>query len=196
MGKHLIIGSFLLCLGLAVWQFIARDTRTLRENIEQAPSHKRPRIILEQFHLRQYLGKQQVSDLQAIYADFSAPNKANVSGDISGWQLRDNERESLRAQSLVAYFDSRNLTDLIDAGQLRSASLRGFVAFSFRGHTLYTDEANYDPVSKRISGEDPVRVVGPKRWMQGENGFMVKMDEQSLEMFGQVKGVFYPHAEH
>ncbi|MFK7823894.1 MAG: LPS export ABC transporter periplasmic protein LptC [Oligoflexales bacterium] len=193
MVKTFIIVLFLGCFGFSIWIFLERDTSSLRENIEKAPSHLKPRVIMDDFHLRRYEGQLQHSSLTAAHGAFLAPNKVELSGSIEGWKLSNEKKQVVRAYEATAYFQSDNLEELMKQAELERATLSGFVEIDYSDHLLQTEEAEYTTRDEKIAGTQFVRVDGPNRWFTGKEGFRLFLKEEVLDVYGKVRGMHKPN---
>lgn len=193
LTKHLIIGTFLFSLVLALWFFFARSTKSLRENMENAPSHSKPRVVLEEFTLRRYNKGSQESELHALYADFRAPNKVELQEEIGGWQEKGSSKQTFTAGKVIAFFDSDTLTSLMENAELDTAIMRKFVRISYLDHKLLTDEAHYSRAADKITSDQPVSIEGPNRWFTGQDGFRLFLEDEVLDVYGRVRGMVRPN---
>ena len=192
MVKSFIIVLFLGCFGYSIWIFLQRDTRSLRENIEKAPSHLKPRVIMDDFHLRRYERQLQHSSVTAAYGAFLAPNKVELSGSVEAWKLNNGKRQIVRAHKAIAYFQSDSLEELMRQAELERAKMTGFVEIDYSDHLLQTEEAEYTARDEKIAGTEFVRVDGPSRWFTGKDGFRLFVKEEILDVFGKVRGMLKP----
>ena len=192
MLKSLIIVLFLGCFGFSIWIFLERDTRSLRENIEKAPSHLKPRVILEDFHLRRYEQHRQYSSITAARGAFLAPNKVELYGSVEGWKLNQGKKQIIRTYKATAFFQSESLAELMKQADLERARFSGFVEIDYSDHLLQTDEAEYTARDEKIAGTKFVRVDGPGRWFTGKEGFRLFVKEEVLDVFGKVRGMLEP----
>lgn len=193
MFKTFIIVVFLGCFGISIWIFLQRDTSTLRENIERAPSHLKPRVILEDFHLRRYKAHEQTSSMTAAFGAFKAPNIVELSGSVQGWRISKGKKQIVRTHKSVARFKSENLVELMKQAELERVSMTGFVELEYSDHLLQTEEAEYTARDEKIAGTQFVRVDGPNRWFTGKEGFRLFVKEEVLDVFGKVRGMLKPN---
>lgn len=195
MGKSMIIVGFLVCLMVALWLFFSRETTSLRENMENAPSHKKPRVILEEFIIRRYEGETQLSQMKADYGDFRAPNVVELKSGLSGWQLNHGKKQTMKAERGVAWFDASSLSELLEGNKrVDHAFLRDRVQIRFQEHLLVTEEAQYITKESLITGQMPVRVTGPGRWFTGKDGFRYDLNDETFNVYGKVRGMVRPDA--
>ncbi|NRA43691.1 MAG: hypothetical protein HRU09_01915 [Oligoflexales bacterium] len=192
MVKSLIIVLFLSCFGFSIWIFLERDTRSLRENIEKAPSHLKPRVIMEDFHLRRYEKHTQYHSMTAAHGAFLAPNQVELSGSVEGWRLSNGKKQTVRTHKAVAFFNSDSLAELMKRAELERTRLTGFVEIDYSDHLLQTEEAEYTARDEKIAGTQFVRVDGPNRWFTGKEGFRLFVKEEILDVFGKVRGMLKP----
>ena len=183
----------MVCLTLALWLFFSRETKSLRENMEKAPSHKKPRVILEDFVLRRYQGSEQIHQLKADYGDFRAPNVVTLKGGLGAWQQSFNGMQHLRCERGTAWFDASSLSELLTGDkEVDHAFLREHVRLTFQDHILITEEAQYTTRQNLITGQRSVRVTGPGRWFTGRNGFRYDVNDGSFNVYGKVRGMVKP----
>ena len=191
----MIIIGFLVCLMMALWLFFSRETTSLRENMENAPSHKKPRVILENFITRRYKGETQLSQMRADYGDFRAPNVVEIKSGLSGWQLSQGRVQTMKAGRGVAWFDASSLSELLEGNKgVDHAFLRERVQIGFQEHLLITEEAQYVTKESLITGQMPVRVTGPGRWFTGKDGFRYDLKDETFNVYGKVRGMVRPDA--
>lgn len=189
MGKKLIIVAFLASLGLALWIYLSRETKSLRENLSKR-SQREPRLVLEDFTFYRYAGEALTGRLSARLGHFYEPNVVELDGEIKGERLTTDGKETVSAESATAYFKANTLTKMMEQTDLDRAELTGFVEVGVKEHTLSTDYAEY------LAGEDlvrslrPVRVQGLNRVFTGDEGFTYALTSETLQMFGRVKGQF------
>lgn len=189
MGRKLVIIGFLLCLTLAVFVFLSRETKSLRENLGQA-SVKEPRIAMEDFVVYRYENDRLTGKLTARLGHFYEPNLVELDGEIRGERLTNEGMETVGAETATGYFKATNLTAMMQQKtELDRAELTGFVEVGIKEHLLTTDYAEYLNDDRMIRSLRPVRVEGPNRVFSGDEGFTYSLDTQDLEMQGSVKGV-------
>lgn len=189
MGKKLIMIGFLASLGLALYVFLSRETKSLRENIGQG-SAKEPRVVMEDFVVYRYSGDVLTGKLTARLGHFYEPNIVELDGEIRGERQTNDGVETIGAESATGYFKATNLTTMLhQKTELDRAELTGFVEVGVKDHLLTTDYAEYINAEKLVRSLRPVRVEGPNRVFSGEDGFTYRLKTQALEMQGTVKGV-------
>lgn len=193
MGKRLIVGGFLLCLVMALGMFLFRENVSLRETMERVPSHKKPRVVLENFTIRRYQGAEQLAHLRAAYGDFRAPNVVELRGGLDGWRMNHGQKQYMRAGRGIAWFDAAGLSEMLEGNKsVDHAFVREHVHFSFQDYQLVTDEAQYVTRQRLLTGQMPVRMTGSGRWMTGQDGFRYDLNDESFSVYGKVRGMIIP----
>lgn len=189
MGKKLVIAGFLLCFALAIYVFVTREAKSLREDGPEAS--KLPRAVLEDFAIYRYEDANLVAKLTARLGHFYEPNVIELDGEVRGERITaSGERETIGAESATAYMKAPNLVKMMDQkNELDRAELNGFVEVGLKEHLLTTDYAEYLNSAKLVQSQRPVRVEGLNRVFMGDEGFKYGLDTEVLEMQGPVKGV-------
>lgn len=189
MGKKLTISSFLVCLVIAVYVFLTKESKSLRENIEFGTTRE-AQLILEDFVAYKYVGARLDAKLSGKAANFYEPNLVEIDGDIRGERATVEGKEWFSAETASAYFKAGSLTGLMQQNiELDRAEISGFVEVGVRDHLLTTDYAELLGDRQIIRSNRPVRVEGEKRVFAGEEGFTYELTTESLYMPGRVKGV-------
>lgn len=188
MGRKITMGAFLLCLGLAIWVYVTREQKALRQSIKDQ-GDRDPRIVMEDFIVYRYTGDALRARIRARLGHFYEPNVVELDGEIRGEQVTSDGHETLGAESATAYFNATSLSKMMSDAQLDRAELAGFVEVGTKDHLLTTDYAEYINTTKMVRSVRPVRVEGPNRVFNGDDGFAYSVDDDTLEMFGTVKGV-------
>ena len=192
MLKAIVIFSFLACLLLSLGLFLSRDTKSLRENIEQAPSHRKPRVVIEEFVLKRYHSGSMELKLVSNLGVFIAPNLVEFSENVEGLRKSHQKWQSIKSQVAFARFNSENLIGVVEEADLSSVVLKGSVEIEHADHVLRTEAAEYSKAQDKIFGDRFVRVEGPSRWFTGENGFRLFLESELLDVFGKIKGRVNP----
>ena len=191
MAKKLIIAVFVISLAMALYVFMTRETKSLKQSINQAAGHE-PRVMLEDFVAYRYEADVLKAKLAGRIGEFFEPNIVELEGEVRGERLvRRNEQETINAESATAFFNANSLTKMLDPSQsldLERAELSGFVEVGVKEHLLTTDYAEYLNRDKIVRSQRPVRVEGPSRVFTGDSGFSYQLSSQVLEMNGHVKG--------
>jgi LPS export ABC transporter protein LptC len=188
MGRKLTIAAFLICFALALGVYLTREQKMLRQSI-QDQGDRDPRIVMEDFIVFRYAGDVLKARVMARLGHFYEPNVVELDGEIRGERVSGDGFETLGAESATAYFNATSLSKMMSDAQLDRAELAGFVEVGTKEHLLTTDYAEYINATKMVRSVRPVRVEGPNRVFNGDDGFSYSVDDQTLEMFGLVKGV-------
>ena len=189
MGKKLVIVIFILCFGLALSVYLSREKKSLRDNLSNK-GQREPRLVFEDFTFYRYLGDSLTGRLSARLGHFYEPNVVEFDGEIKGERLTKDGRQTVSAESATAYFKAATLTKLMAETDLERAELTGFVEVGLREHTLSTDYAEYLAADNLVRSLRPVRVQGPNRLFTGDEGFTYGLEDETLQMYGTVKGQF------
>ena len=192
MLRAVIIFSFLISFSVSLFLFFSRSTSTLRENIENAPTHTMPRLILEDFVIKKYQKSKQIAEVQSLLGEFWAPNKVIFKGDIRAWKLKGDEKQELISNKMIAFFNSKNLIELIDRSDLDTAKLTGFVEITYNEYQLKTEEVEYRDQEQKLFSTYPVQIKGNKKFFTGNNGFRLYLKEEMLDVYGKVRGWVVP----
>jgi hypothetical protein len=189
LGKKLTIVAFLICLGIAVYVFLTKESKSLRDNIQIGGSRE-AQVVLEDFVAYKYEGSRLDAKLSGKLANFYEPNLVEIDGDIRGERATEDGKEFFSAETASAYFKSGSLTGLMDKNiELDRAEISGFVEVGLKNYLLTTDYAELLNDRQMIRSNRPVRVEGEKRLFAGEEGFTYDLNKESLYMPGRVKGV-------
>jgi len=188
MGKKLVMAGFLAVLGYAVFIFINRDVRFLREKIKDSQV-KTPRVALEDFIVYRYKDKTLNAKISGRLGHFFEPNQIELNGEIKGIRMTPKGTETFGAEAVMGYFEAQDINEMLDGAELELAELTGFVEVGMRDHVLTTDFAEYRAQKGVVSSTRPVRVEGPGRVFTGEDGFVYNLESQSLDIMGHVEGV-------
>lgn len=189
MGKKLVISIFILCIGLALFVYASHEKKSLRENLSKK-GQREPRLVFEDFILYRYRLDALTSRLSARIGHFYEPNIIELDGEIRGERLTNDGRETVSSESATAYFKAPTLSKMMAETDLDRAELTGFVEVGVKEHSLSTDYAEYIAADDLVRSPKPVRVQGPNRAFTGEEGFTYGLGDETLKMFGIVKGQF------
>ena len=159
MGKKIIMGIFVFALGYAVYLFINRDLRFLREKMTDGQV-KTPRVVLEDFVVYKYTGRKLDAQLTARLGHFFEPNQIELNGEIKGSRTTDKGTEIFSAEAMMAYFEADDINSMLGDAPLKLAELTGFVEVGVKEHLLTTDYAEYKAEKKVVASKRPVRVEG------------------------------------
>jgi hypothetical protein len=194
MGKRLVIVGFLLCLGIAVYVFVGRDTASLRRNLDV--SNKRDaRIVLEEFTYFRYSGGDLQAEFGAKLGQFFEPNVVELDGEIKGERYAEDGTETFGAETGTIFFKANSLNQMMEGSQLVKAEMNGFIEVGMKEHLLSTDYAVYMADGNYLRSNRPVRVDGENRVFTSDDGFIYKITQETLQLKGLVKGVFTPDAK-
>jgi hypothetical protein len=178
----------MICLGLALYVFLTKESKSLRDNIEFGGA-KVAQVILEDFVAYKYEGARLDAKLTGRLANFYEPNLVEIDGDINGERATDGGREFFSAETASAFFKAGSLSGLMEKSlELDRAEISGFVEVGLKNHILTTDFAEFLNDRQTIRSNRPVRVEGEGRMFAGEDGFTYDLDQSSLYMPGKVKG--------
>jgi LPS export ABC transporter protein LptC len=188
MGKKLVIAGFVASLALALYVYLTREHKRLRDALDKR-SAKEPRVVMEDFTIYRYRGPVLTGKLTARLGHFYEPNVVELDGEIRGERLTKNGVEMIGAESATGYFNATSLTKMMGDTQLDRAELTGFVEVGVKGHLLTTDYAEYINKKQLVRSPRPVQVEGPGRRFSGEDGFTYSLADETLTMTGPVSGV-------
>lgn len=189
MAKRLVIIGFLICFGLACWTYWSRDKKSLRENL--SARLREPRIVMDEFSLYRYQGQKIKARVMAKFGYFYEPNLVELDGEIRGERLNiDGTVETVNAETATALFSAKTLGSMLGQKvELERADLTSFVEVGVKNHLMSTDFAEFIGKDQTVRSTRPVRVEGPGRVFTGEEGFVYRLNDETLDMTGQVKGV-------
>lgn len=157
--------------------------------MERDPLHFGPRIVLEGFHARKYEYGKQTSDAYGAKGKFFAPNKVKISSGFKGWRLKNDRKSHYSAEFAEIFFTSQSLNQLMEQAQVDYMTLKKFVTIGTEEYIIHTDQAQFLEKPKLILGHQPVRVTGPQRWFTGQKGFRLNLKDESLNVYGHVRGM-------
>jgi hypothetical protein len=188
MAKKLVIVGFLLCFGLALWTYLTRDKKSLRENLTSG--QRDPRVVMEDFSIYRYEAATIRSRLMAKLGHFYEPNVVELDGEVRAERRTLDGVETATAETATAIFNAKSLRSMMGQKlQLDKAELAGFVEVGVKRHLLSTDYAEFINKDSIVRSSRPVRVEGPGRVFTGDEGFVYSLSNETLDMPGQVKGV-------
>lgn len=178
----------MLCLGLAMFVFLTKESKSLRDNIDLGGA-KEAQVILEDFVVYKYDGARLDAKLSGKLANFYEPNLVEIDGDIKGERATIGDREFFSAETASAYFKAGSLSGLMEKSlELDRAEISGFVEVGLKNHILTTDFAEFLNDRQTIRSNRPVKVEGEGKMFAGEDGFTYDLEQSSLYMPGKVKG--------
>jgi lipopolysaccharide export system protein LptC len=186
MGKKIVIVLFLMTFMFAINASRNKTYSSDSLNISSESSED-PRLVLEEFKLTRYTEASKKMSLKAKLAYFIEPNILELYGNVSGTRFGEKE-EILHADTVMAYFDSESISDLMNQGGLLRAEFEENVSVDFSQHTLRTDYAQYLAEENSLTSMNPVKIDGPKRWFSGSDGFRYEIDKEDLEIYGTTSG--------
>jgi len=179
----------MICLGIALFVFANKESKSLRENIVLG-GEKEAQVVLEDFVAYRYEGARLDAKLSGKLANFYEPNLVEIDGDIKGERATLDGNQFFSAETASAYFKAGSLSGLMERSvELDRIELSGFVEVGLSSHVLTTDFAELLNDRQVIRSNRPVRVEGEGRVFAGEDGFTYDLKQSSLFMPGLVKGV-------
>ncbi len=190
MGKKLVILTFILCFGLALSVYLTREKKSLRENLSKK-GQREPRLVFEDFTFYRYTGEALTGRLSARLGHFYEPNVVELDGEIKGERLTADGHETVSAESATTYFKATTLSKMMAETELDRSELTGFVEVGVKDHALSTDYAEYLATENIVRSLRPVRVQGPSRVFTGDEGFTYGLNDETLQMYGTVRGQFF-----
>lgn len=146
---------------------------------------------MEEFSLYRYQDDRIKARVMAKLGFFYEPNLLELDGEIRGERVTsDGTIETVNAETAMALFSAKTLGAMLgQKAQLERADLTGFVEVGVKRHLLSTDYAEFISKDQTVRSSRPVRVEGPGRVFTGEDGFLYRLTDETLDMPGQVKGV-------
>jgi hypothetical protein len=188
MGKRIVIISFLVCLAIAIYQYMFRSETPLREIANLAT--KRAPVSLEDFVIYRFDKQRQTAKLTARLGQIFEPNRVELAGEIRSQRVRGQDIEFLSAESAIGTFDQEDLLTFStrEPATLRRAEFSSFVEVGVQGYLLSTDYAEFKGKQQLIESSRPVRLEGKKRIVTGDNGFRYNLTSQAIEMNGPIEG--------
>ena len=194
MGKKIINICFILTFGYAVYIFVSRDSRTLRENMEEVDHlNDRPKLLIDHYISTRYAGNQPISKTKGQTAHFEEPNKLHMQGDVEGLKYKQPHNQIVRAEQAIASFEAKSIQQVLDGAETKNIILKNYVRLIQGSDTIFSDLAIYDVKSDLVTSEAAVRVVGEKRWFTGANGFKYDVKTSNVEVMGPIEGVIDPN---
>lgn len=187
MAKTLSTILFLVAFLFSGLIYLNRDTKTLRENLEQDDTSD-PRVQIENFILYRYNGAKLSSELRAKSGEFVDPNSAALVGAVRAVNYTETGEETVEAEQALAIYDAENLGATLSGAELARTKLIDSVVVQYSQHTMYTDYAEYIARKSVIVSDRPVEVRGPGRWFKGQAGFQVDLSDSTVELFGRING--------
>lgn len=188
MGKISVIMVFLACFVVALLLFFSKNQVSLRENMESTMEGAGPRLLVKGFIVRKYRMSSAEARFDAGLAVFKAPNMVHLTNRIKGWQDMTGQRRVASANHAVAYFETANLIEMLERAKLNKVDMGGGVLLGFSGHKVTTQNAEYFVGKNLVRGDALVKVLGPKRWFTGQNGFRLSLKEEKLDVYGKIRG--------
>ena len=196
MGRK-VAGVFLLiAFVVSIGTFLGRDRKILRETISS--NLHEYRIKIEDFTVNNYEDGQLVEGMSAKLGVFVEPNIVEMSGDVRGEKNSEGkssldqsvEKETIRADQATIYLNATSLSMLLNQNaEMDRSELTGFVQVGFKDHVLTTDYVEHIREQKIIRSPKFVKVEGPHRSFEGEEGFEYSLEKEILEIRGKVRGV-------
>jgi len=186
LGKYILVLGFLLTCALAVYAFITRDDRSLRDQVGQQGG--RPRLILEEFTVYRYRDHRVLSTLSAKMGQFIEPNILEVYGDIRGMRHDSDKREFVNGEASSTLFRSRGVIQLMKEPEIIKTELANDVQFGFDETIVFTQFAEYIAESRVLRSDVPVLVRSPQGFMHSKTGFQYLIEEESMELYGPIQG--------
>lgn len=196
MGRKLASIFLAIVFGVSVWVFFSRERKVLRETIS-SKDHEH-RVKIEDFTINIYEDGQLTEKMSAKLGVFVEPNIIELSGDVHGEKVADAkaqlaqsvQKETIRADQATVYLRATSLSMLLNqAAELDRSELTGFVQVGFKEHILTTEYAEYIQSQRLIQSPKRVKVDGPNRSFEGEEGFVYSFEQEQLEIKGKVRGV-------
>jgi LPS export ABC transporter protein LptC len=196
LGRKIASILLLIAFCVSAWTLFTREPKVLRETINSAQNEYR--VKLEDFTVTNYEDGQVTEKMSAKLGVFVEPNIIELSGDVLGertpeekQQVSDiTKKEMIRSDHATIYLRATSLNMLLSqTAELDRSELTGHVQVGFKDHTLTTDYAEYLQDQKVIQSPKKVKVLGPNRSFEGEEGFVYSLDQEILEIKGIVKGV-------
>ncbi|MFW7378322.1 MAG: hypothetical protein ACOH5I_05915 [Oligoflexus sp.] len=186
MGKYLLVASFLLTLALAVYVFLSRDDRSLREQVVQQAG--RPRLTMEEFTVYRYRDHRVLSTLSAKMGQFLEPNILEIYGDIRGMRHDSEKREFVNAEGSSTQFRSRGVIQLMKEPDIIKTELENDVQFGFDETMVFTQFTEYLAEPGVLRSDVPVLVRSPQGFMHSQTGFNYDIEEELMELYGPLQG--------
>ena len=188
MIKSATVWGFLLALALAVGVFFGRDRSTPLEALKSS-SDRSARVRLEDFVFYRYKGQAVNANFSAKLGLFYEPNIVEMHGNLHGEQYRRGKLETLRSEIGHAIFSSNSLNALMRDGTLVRAYVEDNVIMELDGNLLKTEQAEYIASRQILRSHRAIRVIGPSRVFDGDDGFTYDVDREVLTMSGLIQGV-------
>ncbi|SME91349.1 LPS export ABC transporter periplasmic protein LptC [Pseudobacteriovorax antillogorgiicola] len=192
MGKNVVTVIFLVISSLALWVFLSREDRTLRDQVD--PDAKQPRIILEEFTLYRYKKHEVQSTLTGRMAHFREPNILEVYGDIRGLRHNTEKREHFAAESATVYFNSNGIVQLMKNSEVKRCEVENNVQVGSRDSVIQTQYAQYFGAEQILRSDVPVQFTGPNSQFAGQGGFQYDIKTEDLDLIGPIEGTLQSEA--
>lgn len=196
MGRKLASLFLFTAFLVSAWTFFSREQRVLRETINSAQNEYR--IKLEDFAITNYEDGEITEKISAKLGFFVEPNLVELNGDVQGERVSElksknggsSRKEVIRSDHASVYLRATSLNMLLSqSAEVDRAELTGFVQVAFNDHLLTTDYAEYLQNQKVIQSPRKVKVLGPNRSFEGDEGFVYSLEQEILEIKGMVRGV-------
>ena len=188
MGKNLVSILFLVISGLAVYLFMQRDDRTLREQV--SGQEKQPRITLEEFTLHRYRNHTVLSTLTGRIGNFMDPNVLEMYGNLRGLRYDSPSREYFSAESATIYFESNGIVQLLNDSEISRAEIENNVNVGTQDKLLKTQYARYNTKKGMLRSDVPVTFVAPNSIFKGTSGFEYNIATEDVVLFGPIEEPF------
>lgn len=167
---------------------MTREKKALREAIAKKVNDHR--VIIQGFTTLNYEDGTLVAKISAKKAHYIEPNIMDLEGDVQAEKYSEATKETMRSNQATVYLRTTSLSNLMSQeAELDRAELTGFVQVGFKDHILTTDYAEYIQRENVVRSSKPVQVNGPRRYFEGEGGFIYSLTTEMLEIKGRVKGV-------
>lgn len=188
MGRTIIVIGFLITLSLSLWVYFNLDRRSIQSQIGQdIVAH--PRLTIKDFTIFQYDSHTLKRTTSGKLGYFLEPNTLEVFGDIRALQHNSEKHEYLFADSMIAYFNSQGISNLMKDSSISTMELENNVNLGTSRNLLKTEYAKYSAKTKTLTSDLPVRVENSSGQVDGEAGFEYHTESEKLVIFGPMKGV-------
>lgn len=187
MGKYILVIGFLLTSALAVYVFMSRDDRSLRDQLGQSGGNK-PRLILEEFTVYRYRDHRVIGTLSAKMGQFLEPNILEIYGDIRGMRHDSGKREFVNAEGSSTIFRSRGVIQLMKDPEIIKTELENDVQFGFEDTIIFSQFAEYLAEPGVLRSDVPVLVRSPQGSLHSQTGFLYDIEKESMELYGPIQG--------
>ena len=150
------------------------------------------RVLMEDFTYYRYSGERLKSRLSSRQGRFYEPNRVELEGEVRSRRYNDGGLETVSCEAATTYFKAKSLAQMMGDTALDRAELMGFVEVLVKEHLLSTDYAEYLSDEDLIWSSRPVRLDGPSGIFEGDGGFFYRLEAQTLDLNGGVRGVVQP----